>query len=221
MAGIGRVQLEGGFEVSYRFVVPAGHEMDLPAAGADDPRHRFEVDRAEHHFDSLVGSTEAGRWSLLLLWLPLYTKLRKDKILDQQTRGLIQGYITANPGCNYTIIRDNLDLADGTLTYHLQVLEREGFIYSLREGLFRCFYPQGLPPPKRGKLHLSDTQMDIIRICKRIPGITVGEIASAMSRRPNVISYHLKLLREGGLVRMEEDGRHVRVYPVESAVAMI
>jgi DNA-binding transcriptional ArsR family regulator len=63
--------------------------------------------------------------------------------------------------------------------------------------------------------------MDIIRISKRIPGITVGEIATAMNRRPNVISYHLKLLREGGLVRVEEDGRHVRVYPVESAVAMI
>lgn len=169
----------------------------------------------------LVASTEVGRWGLMLLFLPLYTKLRKEKILDQRTRGLIQGYIMANPGCNYTLLRDNLDLADGTLTYHLQVLEREGFVYSIREGLFRCFYPTGLPPPRRGKLHLSDTQADIVRICKRIPGITVGEIATAMNRRPNVISYHLKLLNEGGLITLEEDGRHVRVYPVEAAVAMI
>jgi predicted transcriptional regulator len=170
---------------------------------------------------AVLASTEVGRWGLLTLFLPLYTKLRKDRILDQRTRGLIQGYIMANPGCNYTLLRDNLDLADGTLTYHLQVLEREGFVYSIREGLFRCFYPTGLPPPRRGKLHLSDTQADIIRICKRIPGITVGEIATAMNRRPNVISYHLKLLSEGGLVTLEEDGRHVRVYPVDTAVAMI
>ncbi len=170
---------------------------------------------------AMVAATEIGRWSILVLFVPLYTKLRKEKILDQRTRGLIEGYVTANPGCNYTIIRDNLDLADGTLTYHLQVLEREGYVYSIREGLFRCFYPQGVPPPKRGKLHLSDTQADIIRIVKRIPGITVGEIASAMNRRPNVISYHLKLLREGGLVRMEEDGRHVRIYPIDTAVAMV
>ncbi len=170
---------------------------------------------------ALVATTEIGRYTALVLFLPLYTKLRKEKILDQRTRGLIQGYITANPGANYTIIRDNLSLADGTLTYHLQVLEREGYVYSIREGLFRCFYPQGVPPPKRGKLHLSDTQSDIVRIVKRIPGITVGEIATAMKRRPNVISYHLKLLREGGLIRMEEDGRHVRVYPIDTAVAMI
>jgi predicted transcriptional regulator len=170
---------------------------------------------------AVLASTEVGRWGLLTLFLPLYTKLRKDRILDQRTRGLIQGYIMANPGCNYTLLRDNLDLADGTLTYHLQVLEREEFVYSIREGLFRCFYPTGLPPPRRGKLHLSDTQADIIRICKRIPGITVGEIATAMNRRPNVISYHLKLLRDGGLVTLEEDGRHVRVYPVDTAVAMI
>ncbi|UCC93143.1 MAG: hypothetical protein JSW25_00240, partial [Thermoplasmata archaeon] len=146
---------------------------------------------------ALAVTTEAGRWSLMAVFIPLYTKLRKDKILDQRTRGLIEGYITANPGCNYTIIRDNLNLADGTLTYHLQVLEREGFVYSIREGLFRCFYPQGVPPPRRGKLHLSDTQADIVRIVKRIPGITVGEVATAMNRRPNVISYHLKLLKEG------------------------
>jgi DNA-binding transcriptional ArsR family regulator len=170
---------------------------------------------------ALAVTTEAGKWTALSFLIPLYTKLRKDKILDQRTRGLIEGYITANPGCNYTIIRDNLDLADGTLTYHLQVLEREGFVYSIREGLFRCFYPQGVPPPRRGKLHLSDTQADIVRIVKRIPGITVGEVATAMNRRPNVISYHLKLLKEGGLVRMEEDGRHVRVYPIDTAVAMI
>jgi DNA-binding transcriptional ArsR family regulator len=170
---------------------------------------------------ALAVTTEAGKWTALSFLIPLYTKLRKDKILDQRTRGLIEGYITANPGCNYTIIRDNLNLADGTLTYHLQVLEREGFVYSIREGLFRCFYPQGVPPPRRGKLHLSDTQADIVRIVKRIPGITVGEVATAMNRRPNVISYHLKLLKEGGLVRMEEDGRHVRVYPIDTAVAMI
>ncbi len=170
---------------------------------------------------AIVAATEVGRWSIFVLFLPLYTKLRKETILDQRTRGLIEGYVTANPGANYTIIRDNLDLADGTLTYHLQVLEREGYVYSIREGLFRCFYPQGVPPPKRGKLHLSDTQADIVRIVKRIPGITVGEIASAMNRRPNVISYHLKLLREGGLIRMEEDGRHVRIYPIDTAVAMV
>jgi len=170
---------------------------------------------------ALAVTTEIGRWSLLSILVPMYTKLQKDKILDQRTRGLIEGYITANPGANYTIIRDNLSLADGTLTYHLQVLEREGFVYSIREGLFRCFYPQGVPPPRRGKLHLSDVQSDVVRIVKRIPGITVGEIATAMNRRPNVISYHLKLLREGGLIRMEEDGRHVRIYPIDTAVAMI
>jgi predicted transcriptional regulator len=201
-------------EKSYRVKVLASPEFEVPVTALAAGTITFAM-------AAMVVSTEVGRYSLLVLFLPLYTKLRKEKILDQRTRGLIQGYILANPGCNYTIIRDNLDLADGTLTYHLQVLEREGYIYSIREGLFRCFYPHGLPPPKRGKLHLSDTQADIVRIVKRIPGITVGEIATAMNRRPNVISYHLKLLKDGGLLRVEEDGRHVRVYPIEPAVAMI
>jgi DNA-binding transcriptional ArsR family regulator len=223
-----RIQLREGWQnITVKVVDRAGNEnpQSFRVKGLDTPTEIPAEALAGGTIivamGALIGATEVGRWALLLLFMPLYTKLRKDKILDQRTRGLIQGYVTANPGCNYTIIRDNLSLADGTLTYHLQVLEREGFIYSIREGLFRCFYPHGIRPPKRGKLHLSDTQMDIVRICKRIPGITVGEIATAMNRRPNVISYHLKLLKEGGLVRVEEDGRHVRVYPVESAVAMI
>lgn len=220
--------VEGWQEVRFVVIDRAGNRGDvsyevkaLGQPSFDPPVAALAAGTILVTLGALAVTTEAGRWSMMALVIPLYTKLRKDKILDQRTRGLIEGYITANPGANYTIIRDNLDLADGTLTYHLQVLEREGFVYSIREGLFRCFYPQGVPPPKRGKLHLSDTQADIVRIAKRIPGITVGEIATAMNRRPNVISYHLKLLRDGGLIRMEEDGRHVRVYPIDSAVAMI
>jgi DNA-binding transcriptional ArsR family regulator len=219
---------EGWQEIKVEVLDRAGnyavHKVNVKALGEPSFDPPFEILAGATilaTLGALAISTEAGRWGMLSFLVPLYTKLRKDKILDQRTRGMIEGYITANPGCNYTIIRDNLSLADGTLTYHLQVLEREGFIYSIREGLFRCFYPQGVPPPRRGKLHLSDTQADIVRITKRIPGITVGEIATAMNRRPNVISYHLKLLREGGLIRMEEDGRHVRVYPIDTAVAMI
>ncbi|UCC92851.1 MAG: helix-turn-helix domain-containing protein, partial [Thermoplasmata archaeon] len=223
------IELEEGWQ-DVRIVVldKAGNRADhtfrvkaLAEPTFDPPVTALAVGTILVTLGALAVTTEAGKWTALAFIIPLYTKLRKDKILDQRTRGLIEGYITANPGCNYTIIRDNLDLADGTLTYHLQVLEREGFVYSIREGLFRCFYPQGVPPPRRGKLHLSDTQADIVRIVKRIPGITVGEVATAMNRRPNVISYHLKLLKEGGLVRMEEDGRHVRVYPIDTAVAMI
>ena len=223
------LELEEGWQ-DVRFVVldRAGNHQEetyrvkaLGEPSFDPPIEALAAGTILVTLGALAVTTEIGRWSLLSFFVPLYTKLRKDKILDQRTRGLIEGYITANPGCNYTIIRDNLSLADGTLTYHLQVLEREGYVYSIREGLFRCFYPQGVPPPRRGKLHLSDTQADLVRIVKRIPGITVGEIATAMNRRPNVISYHLKLLKEGGLVRMEEDGRHVRVYPIDTAVAMI
>lgn len=223
------IELEEGWQdVRFMVIDRAGNTLQLTyrvkALGQpsiDPPIEVLAAGTIVLTLGALAVTTEIGRWSVLAFFIPLYTKLRRDKILDQRTRGLIEGYITANPGCNYTIIRDNLSLADGTLTYHLQVLEREGFVYSIREGLFRCFYPQGVPPPRRGKLHLSDVQSDIVRIVKRIPGITVGEIATAMNRRPNVISYHLKLLKEGGLIRMEEDGRHVRVYPIDTAVAMI
>jgi predicted transcriptional regulator len=72
-----------------------------------------------------IANTEAGKyWFLKFLILPLYVKLSKKDVLDHFIRGQIYGYLVVHPGDNYTTIKQNLDLTNGTLTYHLDVLER-------------------------------------------------------------------------------------------------
>jgi len=92
-----------------------------------------------------VGGTDIGRYSFFSLLLPLYTRLKKGDVRkeiedDKFVRGQIYGYIKVHQGTNYTQIKTALDIGNGTLYYHLKVLEREHFIKSKIDGINKRFF---------------------------------------------------------------------------------
>ena len=76
-------------------------------------------------------------------------------MLDQFVRGQIYGYVRANPGDYYSSIRDSLELSNGVVTYHLDILETEGFVRAEIEGTHKRFFPAGLKVDPGPLLHLS------------------------------------------------------------------
>jgi len=79
--------------------------------------------------------SENAKYGLLLLIVPLYSKIKREKVLDHFIRGQIFGYIMANPGEHYNSIKQALDMTNGSLAHHLRTLERERFVKSKRFGL--------------------------------------------------------------------------------------
>jgi DNA-binding MarR family transcriptional regulator len=158
-----------------------------------------------------LGATEVGKTSLLGLLLPLYSKLRKEQILDHFTRGKIYGYILANPGDHYNAIQKALDIPNGTFAYHLQVLEKEGYIKSTREGINRCFFPAGVRLPPQGSTLRAGQRMIIEKIMEE-PGLSQKDIANAIGVSPSTVSYHLKDLLEIGVVETERLGMRQKYY---------
>jgi len=83
-------------------------------------------------------------WALLApLMVGHRTELSPTDPLANEIRGLIRGYLLAHPGSHYNLLKDELGLVNGTLAYHLQVLEREGLVTSEREGRMRHFFAIG------------------------------------------------------------------------------
>ncbi|UCF07197.1 MAG: right-handed parallel beta-helix repeat-containing protein, partial [Thermoplasmata archaeon] len=70
----------------------------------------------------ILGGTEIGKYALFAAAMSLYTRLSRKDIMDQETRGMIRGYIMANPGEHYNAIKRALHLKNGTLAYHLKTL---------------------------------------------------------------------------------------------------
>ncbi len=160
-----------------------------------------------------VSSTEAGKFGLLkLLFVPLYVKLRRKDILDHFHRGAIYGYIVVHPGDSYTDIKNNLELKNGTLTYHLDVLLREGLIKSRTSGASKLFYPASSRMPEDG-VALHGVQKMILERVEESPGISAADLASLVGVSRQLVNYHARSLAAQNLVRVERHGVRNRYYP--------
>jgi predicted transcriptional regulator len=158
-----------------------------------------------------LGATEVGKASLLGLLVPLYTKLKKEEILDQFTRGKIYGYILANPGDHYNSIQKTLDIPNGTFAYHLHVLEKEGYIKSTRDGMNRCFFPANMRTPTQERTLRASQRLIVERILEK-PGISQREIATSMGVSSSTVSYHVRGLLDLGVVETERKGMRLKYY---------
>ena len=164
---------------------------------------------------AVAWSTEASKVALLGLGLPLYTKLRKEKVLDDFTRGRIYGYITAFPGEHYNSIKRALDLPNGTFAHHLSVLEKEGHIKSRTDSTLKRYYPMDMKVPSPGGT-LKHTPTLIMEVIKETPGISQREVAAVLGLSSSTVGYHVEDLIERGYVRKERRGMGLRYYVTES-----
>jgi predicted transcriptional regulator len=159
--------------------------------------------------------TEFGKYRLLsLLFVPLYVRLKKDEVLDNYVRGQIHGYIIANPGDHYNSIRDALELSNGIVAHHLKTLEREGLVQSMRDGMYRRFFPANakLPPEDEGHFNI---QKRIVGIIRQNPGISQKEISQKVGVSGPTVNYHVSVLATARMIRVEKTGRVTHCYIIE------
>ncbi|UCH89300.1 MAG: winged helix-turn-helix transcriptional regulator [Thermoplasmata archaeon] len=159
------------------------------------------------------GGTEVGKYKLLGFAIPLYSKLTKKMVLDHETRGIIRGYILANPGDHFTSIKNHIGLKNGTLAYHLKILERENLIKSHRDGIFKRFYPMNVKISK-DLVHMSKQEIILNTIIEN-PGVTRKDLANMIGLSRQVVNYHSKGLIQAGLIRSEKYGKKIQYYANE------
>ena len=156
----------------------------------------------------------SDKYRFFTLLAPLYTRIKKKHVLDHFTRGRIYGYIEANPGAHYNIIRDALAVNNGSLTYHLRMLEKTEYINSKKAGKCRYFYPASLNISEKNGL--SNLQNSILEKIVEAPDITQKEIADETGVSQQVISYNVKKMIKNGVVKIRKDGRESYLYVAES-----
>ncbi|UCE37157.1 MAG: winged helix-turn-helix transcriptional regulator [Thermoplasmata archaeon] len=163
----------------------------------------------------VVAATEFGKIPIFFFFYLLYTRLKKEYILDNFTRGRIYGYVEANPGEHFNAIKRALGLKNGSLAYHIRTLEKEGFIISKRDRGYKRFYPKSMKLPKRNVKELIPIQRNIMNIVKTNPGISQRGIADKLSISYQLVHYHIKVLMEADYVYLEKDEKQTYCYESE------
>jgi DNA-binding MarR family transcriptional regulator len=165
--------------------------------------------------------TETGKYkllSLLPLMIPLYTRIQKEDVLDQFVRGQIYGFIKANPGVHYNQIIRDLDMKNGTLSYHLYMLEKTGMVKSRKEGFrYRAFYPTGMKFPETERYRLTELQLNILKTIKENSNISQRDIAKKLNKKHQTINYNVKIMQQAGLIGFRKIGRKTSCYVNEDA----
>jgi len=170
-----------------------------------------------------VGSavSENLKWALLMVFIPLYSKIKREQVLDHFVRGQIYGYVLANPGEHYNAIKVALNLTNGSLAHHLKTLEREQFLKSKRFGLYRRFYPMHMRIPEDGFFAPNEIQKTIIDLIGAQPGITQKEIAQRLGLTPPTVNYHVGILAEHKQIRVDRAGRKTHCFVMDAGMSTV
>jgi len=158
-------------------------------------------------------ATDKGKYLASLLFSPLYTRIHHDRVLDNSLRQGIFQYIQTNPGSSFSDIRRNLSLKNGVLAHHLRTLEREHYIKSRKDGLYRRFYLRQHVVPVPG-ISLNQSQKTILLFLIRHPGSSQSEIAVSLGLSRQTVSYHILAMEKMGAVRVNRMGRRALCYPL-------
>jgi len=155
---------------------------------------------------TLFRGVESVRYGTILLLAQLAPAVRGTHI-DNFVQGQVLGCVTASPGITYTGISKTLGLANGVLTYHISVLQKEGFIRSRLVGSHKCFYPAGSEQPSLEPAILSPVQRKIVELVRREPGISPGAIATSLGIHRRNSSYNIRRLAAMGFLSVTRNGR--------------
>ena len=161
---------------------------------------------------ALGAGTEVGKYRMLLLFLPLYTRIRKDMVLDNETRGFIKGFVYADPGIHFNEILRRAKLGNGTAAHHLAMLEREGIITSLSDGYLKRFYPAGMKLLDL-PIRLKKVERLILETVRESEGLGQREIAKILEISEATVNRHARQLAAAGLLRLERHGMMIKCYP--------
>jgi len=162
-------------------------------------------------------STDIGKWKMIPLLVPLYARIKGRNVLDQFTRGQIYGIIRETPGTSYSHIKEILELGNGTLLYHLSVLEREGFIKTGNRGIKKLFYPAKLSKrdrdleekfPKGEDITelsiLNSFQKELIDLVKNKTKLREIDISRETGCSRQKVNYNVKQLKKRGILQVNK-----------------
>jgi len=155
--------------------------------------------------------------AFLALLLPLYSRLRKDDVLDNYRRGMIHGLILAHPGISFTGLKDALAFSSGSLVYHLSILQEKGQVCCRKSGTLMRYYLDGSPISHVVRLGLTDFQLEIVKHVLSRGETSKRDLQIAVKSSKQTLHYNLKKLVTDGILVSSFSGGH-RTYSIASGI---
>jgi len=157
--------------------------------------------------------------AIVLLGAFSYSRIRRRSVLDNLNRKNIFEQIKTNPGIHFNQLLRDLDMQPGSMSYHLNVLEKKEYVKSIQDGNYRRFFLFGAKTDF--KIALTSIQLRILSIVDKRPGITQSKISRSIGKNRMLVNYHIKILRDAGILNVERSGRETLCYTTSAAMVYL
>lgn len=194
--------------------VPQATRSAAPASGLGLAAERVALAPAQAF---PVVAAVAAALTLLLLLLPLYHRLQRDRLLDHATRARLYASVRAKPGLHIEDLTREAGCSRTTAVYHLRMLARSGLLQAMKGPKSVHYYPSTRPPDPDERaqraLLASPCARAVAGAVLASPGIDRRGLAGATGLSASTLSWHVGRLRR---LRLIEE----RPLPGRRAVAM-
>lgn len=146
----------------------------------------------------------------------LYHRIRPHAALENETRKIIFDAVCSMPGLGVHEIGRIARVSYSTATYHLERLVAAGMIVMTPDGNKLCYYKNGgaFSESERRILPLvkNEEAAKLFEAILRAPGTYRAALAEQLGVTATTINWHLRRLREAGLVDETRTGRSAHLY---------
>jgi len=132
---------------------------------------------------------------------------------EEDIKVLLVKHIEETPGIRYRELLRLTGLVNGVLTHHLAVLEKANVIKVYRESRVTRYSPVGVSDKESAILKFvrHEPTREILLFILENEMCTFNEIVDHTGKAPSTVSYHLKRLKETGIVSVRY-GEHYQLY---------
>lgn len=141
-----------------------------------------------------------------------YARIEGEAVLKHEARGDMLRIIQRKPGISLQEIGAEVHLARGPTQWHLDKLERNGYVARVRHGGESLFFPRGTPPAQAKAIAAlrHPSRHDLLALAARHPGLRPSEASKLLGLGPPTIRHHAVALLGLGLLMQEGAGNAVR-----------
>ncbi|MEW6295852.1 MAG: winged helix-turn-helix transcriptional regulator [Candidatus Diapherotrites archaeon] len=142
-----------------------------------------------------------------------------EQSLQLETRKKLYEAIEENPGLHFRELQRRVNLATGSLQYHLEFLQKKHLVRIEKQGKFNRYYTvrgrQFGEDSKLMSILRQESMRKIIVFLLQKKGANNSKIAENISLSPSTTSSHLKKLIELNLIQKKKKGKEKVYYITE------
>ncbi len=144
--------------------------------------------------------------------LPMFSRIRKEDLLEHPVRSDIFDAIQADPGIHFQELVRRIGKGRGTMEHHVRKMVAADILVEKANKGFNCFFPKGEVDRHvmaAAPLLKGEGGRNVLGAICSSPGIVAVHVAEHLGMSTSTVNYHIKRLSEAGLVAAERKGRFV------------